>query len=78
MLLRRARGRFAGRLSIAARRLERSPRSDLVIIKIGWAYTPNDDRLAVERLVRETIAALQSEEWRNTDFRGIIGIGITR
>jgi CubicO group peptidase (beta-lactamase class C family) len=38
------------------------PSQDLVIVKIGWAYTPNDDRVAVERLVRETIAALQSEE----------------
>jgi hypothetical protein len=36
------------------------PSQDLVIVKIGWAYTPNDDRIAVERLVRETIAALQS------------------
>jgi len=32
-----------------------------VIVKIGWAYTPHDDRVAVERLVRETIAALPSE-----------------
>jgi len=38
------------------------PSQDLVIVKIGWAYTPNDDRIAVERLVRETIAALQSEQ----------------
>ena len=38
------------------------PSQDLVIVKIGWAYTPNDDRVAVERLVRETIAALRSEE----------------
>jgi CubicO group peptidase (beta-lactamase class C family) len=37
------------------------PSQDLVIVKIGWAYTPNDDRVAVERLVRETIAALRSE-----------------
>jgi hypothetical protein len=31
-----------------------------VIVKLGWAYTPNDDRVAVERLVRETIAALEN------------------
>jgi CubicO group peptidase (beta-lactamase class C family) len=37
------------------------PSLDLVIVKIGWAYTPNDDRVAVERLVKETIAALKSE-----------------
>jgi CubicO group peptidase (beta-lactamase class C family) len=37
------------------------PSHDLVIVKIGWAYTPNDDRVAIERLVRDTIAALQSE-----------------
>jgi len=37
------------------------PSEDLVIVKIGWAYTPNDDRVAAERLVRETIAALRSE-----------------
>jgi hypothetical protein len=30
--------------------------------KLGWAYTPHDDHVAVERLVRETMAALQSEE----------------
>jgi CubicO group peptidase (beta-lactamase class C family) len=38
------------------------PFQDLVIVKIGWAYTPNDDRVAAERLVKETIAALQSEK----------------
>jgi CubicO group peptidase (beta-lactamase class C family) len=37
------------------------PSHDLVIVKIGWAYTPHDDHVAVDRLVRETIAALQSE-----------------
>jgi CubicO group peptidase (beta-lactamase class C family) len=37
------------------------PSHDLVIVKIGWAYTPHDDHVAVERLVRETIAALQLE-----------------
>lgn len=36
------------------------PSEDLVIVKIGWAQTPFDDREAVERLVRETIAALRS------------------
>jgi CubicO group peptidase (beta-lactamase class C family) len=35
------------------------PSHDLVIVKIGWAYTPHDDHVAVERLVRESIAALQ-------------------
>jgi hypothetical protein len=38
------------------------PSQDLVIVKIGWAYTPNDDRVAAERLVKETVAALQSEK----------------
>ena len=38
------------------------PSQDLVIVKIGWAYTPDDDRVAVTRLVRETIAALQAED----------------
>ena len=37
------------------------PSHELVIVKIGWAYTPHDDHVAVERLVRETIAALQAE-----------------
>ena len=37
------------------------PSHDLVIVKLGWAYTPHDDHIAVERLVRETIAALQAE-----------------
>jgi CubicO group peptidase (beta-lactamase class C family) len=37
------------------------PSQDLVIVKIGWAYTPNDDCVAMERLVKETIAALQME-----------------
>jgi CubicO group peptidase (beta-lactamase class C family) len=35
------------------------PSKDLVIVRIGWSYTPNDDLVAVMRLVRETIAALQ-------------------
>jgi CubicO group peptidase (beta-lactamase class C family) len=38
------------------------PSHDLVIVKLGWAYTPHDDHVAVERLVKETIAALQSEK----------------
>jgi CubicO group peptidase (beta-lactamase class C family) len=38
------------------------PSRDVVIVKIGWAYTPNDDRVAAERLVKETVAALQSEK----------------
>jgi CubicO group peptidase (beta-lactamase class C family) len=37
------------------------PSHGLVIVKLGWAYTPHDDHVAVERLVRETIAALPSE-----------------
>jgi CubicO group peptidase (beta-lactamase class C family) len=35
------------------------PSEDLVIVRIGWAYTPDADRAAVMRLVKETIAALQ-------------------
>jgi len=35
------------------------PSRELVIVKLGWAYTPDDDRVAVEHLVRETIAALE-------------------
>jgi CubicO group peptidase (beta-lactamase class C family) len=38
------------------------PSHDLVIVKLGWAYTPHDDHVAVERLVRETIAASQLEK----------------
>jgi CubicO group peptidase (beta-lactamase class C family) len=38
------------------------PSHDLVIVKLGWAYTPHDDHVAVERLVRDTIAALQVEK----------------
>jgi CubicO group peptidase (beta-lactamase class C family) len=37
------------------------PSEDLVIVRIGWSYTPNDDRVAVERLIKETILALRSE-----------------
>jgi len=29
------------------------PSHDLVIVKLGWAYTPHDDHVAVERLVRD-------------------------
>lgn len=36
------------------------PSEDLVIAEVGWAYTPHDDHVGVERLVRESIA-LQSE-----------------
>jgi CubicO group peptidase (beta-lactamase class C family) len=36
------------------------PSEDLVIVKIGWAYTPHDDAVAVERLVREAVAALRA------------------
>ena len=38
------------------------PSHDLVIVRIGWSYTDNDDRVATERLVRETIAALQPDK----------------
>lgn len=38
------------------------PSEDLVIVKIGWAYTPHDDIVAVERLVKEVIAALHADE----------------
>jgi hypothetical protein len=38
------------------------PPDDLANRKGRLAYPPNDDRVAVERLVRETIAALQSEK----------------
>jgi CubicO group peptidase (beta-lactamase class C family) len=38
------------------------PSHDLVIVKIGWAYTPHDDHVVVERLVRETMAALPLEK----------------
>jgi hypothetical protein len=37
------------------------PSEDLVIVKIGWSYTPNDDFAAVALLVRDTIAALHTE-----------------
>ncbi len=36
------------------------PSENLVIVRIGWAYTPDADRVAIMRLVRETIAALKS------------------
>lgn len=38
------------------------PSEDLVIVKLGNAYTPDDDFVAVSRLVRETLAALHAEE----------------
>jgi CubicO group peptidase (beta-lactamase class C family) len=37
------------------------PSEDLVIVKIGWAYTPHDDIVAVERLVKEVIATLHAD-----------------
>src|SRR4029450_1028348 len=40
------------------------PSHDLVIVKLGWAYTPHDDHVAVESLVRETIAALHSDHYQ--------------
>jgi CubicO group peptidase (beta-lactamase class C family) len=38
------------------------PSEDLVIVKIGWAYTPQDDAAAVERLVNEIIAAQHADQ----------------
>lgn len=38
------------------------PSEDLVIVKIGWSYTSNDDFAAVSLLVKETIAALRSDK----------------
>jgi hypothetical protein len=46
-------------LELKSSRPDVIPSHDLVIVKLGWAYTPHDDHVAVERLVRETIAALQ-------------------
>jgi hypothetical protein len=37
------------------------PSEDLVIVKIGWSYTPSDDFAAVSLLVKETIAALRAD-----------------
>jgi CubicO group peptidase (beta-lactamase class C family) len=34
------------------------PSEDLVIVRLGWSYTPNDDRDAATRLTREVVAAL--------------------
>lgn len=39
------------------------PSEDLVIVKIGWAYTPHDDIVAVARLVREVITTLHADKW---------------
>jgi CubicO group peptidase (beta-lactamase class C family) len=38
------------------------PSEDLVIVRIGWSYTPHDDLDAVGRLTREVIAALHSSK----------------
>jgi len=38
------------------------PSEDLVIVKMGMAYTPHDDIAAVERFVKEVIAALHANE----------------
>jgi CubicO group peptidase (beta-lactamase class C family) len=38
------------------------PSEDLVIVKMGTAYTPHDDIVAVERLVKEIIAVLHADE----------------
>jgi CubicO group peptidase (beta-lactamase class C family) len=38
------------------------PSEDLVIVKLGTAYMPHDDIVAVERLVKEIIAALHADE----------------
>ena len=38
------------------------PSEDLVIVKMGWAYTPHNDIATVEVLVKEIIAALHANE----------------
>ncbi|WP_315838428.1 serine hydrolase [Bradyrhizobium prioriisuperbiae] len=37
------------------------PSEDLVIVKLGNSYTPHDDIVAVQRLVKDTIAALHAD-----------------
>jgi hypothetical protein len=37
------------------------PSEDLVIVRLGWSYTPADDMAAFERLTREVIAALHTD-----------------
>ncbi|MBD9524719.1 serine hydrolase [Ensifer sp. ENS02] len=42
------------------------PSEDLVIVRLGWSYTPDDDIIATERLTREVIAAVHtSKELQN-------------
>jgi CubicO group peptidase (beta-lactamase class C family) len=38
------------------------PSEDLVIVRLGWSYTPHDDIAAAERLTREVVAALHAGE----------------
>jgi CubicO group peptidase (beta-lactamase class C family) len=38
------------------------PSEDLVIVRLGWSYTPDDDSAAAERLTREVIAALHADQ----------------
>jgi CubicO group peptidase (beta-lactamase class C family) len=38
------------------------PSEDLVIVRLGWSYTPDDDIAAAERLTREVVAALHADQ----------------
>jgi len=38
------------------------PSEDLVIVRLGWSYTPDDDVVATRRLTREVIAALHADQ----------------